>query len=536
MIDPKIARANEIIERVVARQVDRASVGRRIQDDALSVLKSLVLVAITTIGLLILDQFFALRHVTLVYVMPVVIAATMGVVPAVIAAIAGGGASAFFFYPPIYSFLLEDPQHVIELPIFAFVAIVTGHLATKLRRQADLARRRETEVQDLYAFSRRLTAAQTPSDIYTAIREHLASIIGRRTILFETARRGAAGATLSSEEGVPEQVKRATEALAEGRKDSGNGGVVEDGEGRVWLVRSVSGRAGNFGVLAIDLGQQAGKTADAISERVDAVLADAAATLEHLDLGQALSDARVRSETEALRDALIGSVSHQLRTPLVSILGAATVISRAPGNRDDPRLASLADVLRDEVDRLNSDVQDLLDAALISSKGVRLDCEWIEPADIVNAVVDRRQRLLADHRLLLDIAGELPFIYVDPILLEQGLGQIVGNAAKYSQPGTAITIAARGESDAVVISVKDEGIGLVGEERTRLWERFFRGKRRAASGSGSGLGLWIAKAFVTANGGQIEAFSEGADRGTLVSIRLPASETATPDLAVSGDG
>jgi len=523
--------------RQTSDQVDRASVWRRLADDALSVLKSLVLVAITTLALLILDQFFALRHVTLVYLVPVVIAATrLGIVPAVIAAIAGGGASAFFFYPPIYSFLVEDPQHLIELPLFIFVAVVTGHLATNLRRQADLARRRETEVQDLYAFSRRLAAAHTPSDIYTAIREHLASIIGRRTILFETAPRGAAGAALSNEEGVPEQVKRATEALLEGRKGSGNGGVVEDGEGRVWLVRPVSAKAGDFGVLAIDLGQPAGKMADAIRERVDAVLADATATLEHLDLGQALSDARVRSETEALRDALIGSVSHQLRTPLVSILGAATVISRAPGNRGDPRLASLSDILRDEVDRLNSDVQDLLDAALISSKGVRLDCEWIEPADIVNAAVDRRQRLLADHRLHLDIAGELPFIYVDPILLEQALGQIVDNAAKYSQPGSAITVAARGESDAVVLSVKDEGIGLVGEERTRLWERFFRGERRAANVSGSGLGLWIAKAFVSANGGQIEAFSEGADRGTLVSIRLPAREPATLDLAVSDDG
>jgi two-component system, OmpR family, sensor histidine kinase KdpD len=523
--------------RQTSDQVDRASVWRRLADDALSVLKSLVLVAITTLALLILDQFFALRHVTLVYLVPVVIAATkLGIVPAVIAAIAGGGASAFFFYPPIYSFLVEDPQHLMELPLFVFVAIVTGHLATNLRRQADLARRRETEVQDLYAFSRRLAAAHTPGDIYTAIREHLASVIGRRTILFETAPRGAAGVTLSSEEKVPERVQRATEALAQRREGSGNGSVVADGEGRVWLVRPVSGKAGDFGVLAIDLGQQAGKMADAVRERVDAVLADATATLEHLDLGQALSDARVRSETEALRDALIGSVSHQLRTPLVSILGAATVISRAPGNRDDPRLASLADILRDEVDRLNNDVQDLLDAALISSQGVRLDCEWIEPADIVNAAVDRRQRLLADHRLLLDVAGELPFIYVDPILLEQALGQIVDNAAKYSQPGSAITIAARGESDSVVLSVEDEGIGLVGEERTRLWERFFRGERRAASVYGSGLGLWIAKAFVTANGGQIEAFSEGADRGTLVSIRLPARQPATPDLAVSGDG
>jgi two-component system, OmpR family, sensor histidine kinase KdpD len=517
-------------------QPGRASVWRGTQNQALSVLKSLTLVAVTTIALLILDQFFALRHVTLVYLVPVVIAATkLGIGPAVIAAVAGGGASAFFFYPPIYSFLVEDPQHLIELPLFVFVAIVTGHLATNLRRQADLARRRETEVQDLYAFSRRLAAAHTPNDIYTAIREHLASIIGRRTILFETAPPGVPGAALSDEGQVPDAVKRAMEALAEAGKGSGNSSVVEDG-GRVWLVRPVCGNAGDFGVLAIDLGQQKGKMADAIRERVDAVLADATATLEHLDLGRALSDARVRSETEALRDALIGSVSHQLRTPLVSILGAATVISSAPGNRGDPRLASLADILRDEVDRLNNDVQDLLDAALISSKGVRLDCEWVEPADVVNAAVDRRQRLLARHHLRVDIPDELPFVYVDPVLLGQALGQIVDNAAKYSPPGSQITIGAKTESDAVVLSVGDEGIGLVGEEQTRLWERFFRGQRGASSVSGSGLGLWIAKAFVIANGGQIEAFSEGADRGTLVSIRLPAREPATPDLAVSGDG
>jgi two-component system sensor histidine kinase KdpD len=459
----------------------------------------------------------------------------LGIVPAVIAAIAGGGASAFFFYPPIYSFLVQDPQHLIELPLFVFVAIVTGHLATNLKRQAELARRRETEVQDLYAFSRQLAAAHTANDIYTAIRQHLTSMIGRRTILFETAPRGGVGATLSNEERVPERVKRETEAVIGRRKDSRSDSVVDDGEGHLWLVRPVAGKAEDFGVLAIDLGQQAGAKADAIRQRVDTVLDDATTTLEHLDLGQAISEARVRSETEALRDALIGSVSHQLRTPLVSILGAATVISRAPGNRSDPRLASLADILRDEVDRLNSDVQDLLDAALISSKGVRLESEWVEPADIVNTAIDRRQRLLAGHRVALDIPSELPFIYVDPILLEQALGQIVDNAAKYSQPGSAIQVAVRSDSTSVILSVKDEGFGLVGEESTRLWERFFRGERHASIVSGSGLGLWIAKAFVTANGGEIEAFSEGAGRGTIVSIRLPASEAPKPDLMVGDD-
>jgi two-component system, OmpR family, sensor histidine kinase KdpD len=519
-----------------SHQLSRASVRRRIQDDALSGLKSLLLVGITTIALVIVQQFFPLRHLILVYLVPVVFAAmNLGMVPAVIALIASGAATVFFFYPPIYSFLVEDPQHLIELLLFSFVAIVTGLLATNLRRHADLARRRETEMRELYAFSRRLVVAHTTSDIHTAIREHLASITGCRTILFEIVARGGGSATLSSEGRVPEPVKRAAKLAVEGQTGSGKGNVVEDGEGRAWLVQAISGKGSDFGVLAIDLGPQAGKITDTIRERIDTILADATATLERLDLAHALNDARVRSETEALREALIGSVSHQLRTPLVSILGAATVISRASGNSADPRLASLADILRKEVDRLNNEVQDLLDAALISSKGVRLDREWIEPSDIINAAVDRRQRLLSGHRVLFDVPDELPFIYGDPVLLEQALGQILDNAAKYSHPCSAITIAAGCDCDSVVLSVKDEGIGLVGEERMRLWERFFRG-RHASNVSGSGLGLWIAKAFVTANGGEIEASSEGADRGTLVSIRLQAKEPATRDLAVVDDG
>jgi two-component system sensor histidine kinase KdpD len=211
------------------------------------------------------------------------------------------------------------------------------------------------------------------------------------------------------------------------------------------------------------------------------------------------------------------------------------LISQAPAHSGDPRLVSLAGILRDEVDRLNSDVQDLLDAALISSEGVRLETEHAEPVDIINAAVERRQRLLAGHHVVLELPAELPFIHVDPILLVQALGQIIDNAAKYSQPGSTITIAAGAEAASVVMSVKDEGIGLVGEERTRLWERFFRGERHASNVPGSGLGLWIAKAFVAANGGEIEAVSEGADRGTIVRIRLPASEPATADQAMGDD-
>jgi two-component system sensor histidine kinase KdpD len=210
-----------------------------------------------------------------------------------------------------------------------------------------------------------------------------------------------------------------------------------------------------------------------------------------------------------------------LRTPLASILGAATVLSKSPAVVKDERLTSLAGVVRDEAERLNNDIQNLLDATRISREQIRPRQEWIEPQDIVNCALERRRRRLSGHNVSLDMDANLPLIYVDAVLIEQAFVQIVDNAAKYSPQGTPITIAAKRNSHDVVLSVHDTGVGLTAEENAQLGERFFRGARHAATTSGSGLGLWIAKAFVSANGGKIQAVSTGADQGSTVSILLP---------------
>ncbi|MGZ3324865.1 MAG: sensor histidine kinase, partial [Xanthobacteraceae bacterium] len=300
----------------------------------------------------------------------------------------------------------------------------------------------------------------------------------------------------------------------------------DDGAGDIWLVRRVSQKNADFGVIAIDLGSVPPGAVEEVRHRVDDVLSDAAATLERLDVARALNDAKMRSETELLREALIGSVSHELRTPLASILGAATVLSKSPVIAKDERLTSLAGVVRDESERLNNDIQNLLDATRISREQIRPRQEWIEPQDIVNSALERRRRRLAGHNVSLDMDSNLPLIYVDAILVEQALVQVVDNAAKYSPPGSPIVIAAKRNGRDVVLSVKDQGVGLTPEESAQLGERFFRGARHAATTSGSGLGLWIAKAFVTANGGKIQAVSAGADHGAVVSIHLPFATPA----------
>jgi two-component system sensor histidine kinase KdpD len=288
-------------------------------------------------------------------------------------------------------------------------------------------------------------------------------------------------------------------------------------------------------VIAIDLGSVSDHAIADIRQRVDDVLSDAAATLERLDVARALNEAKMRSETELLREALIGSVSHELRTPLTTILGAATVLRKAPVIEADERLSSLAGVVRDEAERLNNDIQNLLDATRISRQQVKPRPEWIEPVDIVNSALERRQRRLADHRIALDMDSNLPFIYVDPVLVEQAFVQIVDNAAKYSPAGSTIDVSAKRNGHDVVFTVADKGAGLTTDEKAQLGERFFRGARHLATISGSGLGLWIAKAFVMANGGRLQAISPGAGQGTTVSINLPLASDAPQPEAVPDD-
>jgi two-component system sensor histidine kinase KdpD len=243
----------------------------------------------------------------------------------------------------------------------------------------------------------------------------------------------------------------------------------------------------------------------------------------------------MRSQTDQLREALIGSVSHELRTPLASILGAATVLSAAPALQKEKKLTALVHDVRDEAERLNNDIQNLLDATRISSDGVKPHAEWAEPSDIINSAIERCRHRLADRRLAMDLAPDLPLIHVDPVLVQQAMIQIFDNAVKYSGPNSQIAIVARTREGRLVISVTDQGAGLTPAERTKIWDRFARGERHAATTSGSGLGLWIANAFVAANDGRVSAVSEGPGLGTTVAIELPVTHATVPQMESDTD-
>jgi K+-sensing histidine kinase KdpD len=191
--------------------------------------------------------------------------------------------------------------------------------------------------------------------------------------------------------------------------------------------------------------RQAGLINTAIS-----LLAVGITTYLALEIESAKSVANRLSEADRLRDALIGSVSHELRTPLASILGGVSILADAPSVVKDQRLASLAKGIRDEAIRLNSDIQNLLDAARITSHGVQFCRDWTDPADIINAAVERIRLRYPIHKFDLTLSANLPLIYVDPMLVEQALGQIISNAAKFLLPASSIKIAASVENGQLI--------------------------------------------------------------------------------------
>lgn len=505
------------------------TISRSFRAAALPILIGLILVAVATVGLILVEQLFPLPFIPLVYLIPVIIVATRwGMVPALFTAIAAAATADFFFYEPLYSFWISDPQQVAALILFLIVAAVTGELAGRLRNEIDNSRRREKEVGDLYAFSRRLAGCYTTSALYSAIQDFISSHLGRELALM------GAPTTLEhrsvAEVAVPQPVSRQVEALlAAGEFVSRL--VSDDATHDVWLVRPLSPEVHEYGVVVVNLGSSARNDIEASTRQIEMLLSDVTATLSRLNISKSIREAKLRTDAELLKDVLISSVSHELRTPLASILGSASVLATVPEIQRDDNLAALAQGMHEEAERLSGHLQKLLHAARIGPEGVRPKLGWTDPTDIVNAAIAHRSHQLRSHRVHVQLGPDLPLIYVDTLLIEQALGELLENAAKYSPVGSIIKVTAGPSKDYVVLSVSDDGAGLMPSEKSRLFDRSFRGDRHMKAIAGSGLGLWIASAFVFANGGTLNAVSQGEGSGTTFSIHFPAGCEA--DEAVS---
>ena len=226
--------------------------------------------------------------------------------------------------------------------------------------------------------------------------------------------------------------------------------------------------------------------------------------LERRRLAEAVDRVRMEAETERMRSMLLSSVSHDLRTPLASITGAASSLRDGAGGLSAATRVELADTIAEEAMRLNRLIGNLLDMTRLESGGLHLKKEWHSLEEVVGAALARLEATLGDRTVRLELEAELPLVPLDGVLFEQVVRNLVENAHKYSRPGDPIEISAVLEADELRFTVADRGIGFAPGEDDRLFEKFYRGAN-ASGRPGVGLGLAICQAIVHAHGGTIEA-------------------------------
>jgi len=510
---------------------NRAAASRLWRVAALPILISITLVIVVTICLMFVHEYVLLHLIPLVYVIPVIIAATRwGIVPALSAAIASAAAADFFFIPPLYTLWIDDPQEAIDLILFLFVAVVTSNLAARLRREVDISHRREKEIRQLYAFSRRLAGCFTTSDLYPAIEEFLSEHLGHQVALIETGAELDGNLRLHSRvAAVPQLVLNAAASMLAANEFHART-IIDPATQEAWLVRSMSSDTVEYGIIAANLNHDLGAVKN-LEQHIDTILTEVTATFKRLNMSRTIGEAKLRTQVDLFREVLIGTVSHELRTPLASILASASILCQVPEIKKDGKLSMLVQATHDEAERLNGEIQKLLDAARTTAGGVRPKLIWVDPTDIVNAAIDQRRSKLVSHDLDVEISEDLPLLQVDPVLIEQALGQLLENSAKYSPKGTTIRIVARAEDRRVVLSVRDDGAGLKPSEKSLPFRQRVRSQQHRAAATGAGLGLWIANAFVVANGGTLDVASQGQGLGTTASIYLPAACDVIPEFA-----
>ncbi|WP_198026611.1 DUF4118 domain-containing protein [Bradyrhizobium sp. ARR65] len=491
-------------------------------------LMSIMGVAFVTVSLLILDRKAAVTLVPITYLIPVIAAATQwGIWPAIVASTASMAAADFFFFPPIYSFQVEDPQDVIDLLLFLVVSLVSSDLAARLKRETDMLRLRETEIQKVYEFSRRLAACFTISDLLAAIQVYLSRNLGPRAAFFVATADGRFDAPEA--ETAPKAVLECVASMAAAAGAFGRA-IVDSATQEVWLLRTVSSGTTVHGVIVINIGAGSSETTKAKTQGIEAIIEEVSLTLQRLDIGKAMEDARLHLQAELLRDAFHGTLSHELCSPLAAIRGSASVLASVPIVQRDVQARSLVDAISEEITQLDGYIQNLLHATRVTAGGLRPRLEWADPRDIINAAIKRTARRLQAHKIASAFDEELPLVNVDSALIEEACGQLLQNAAKFSPSGSTIEVGVHSNRGRVTLTVSDQGVGITPDELHELGHRSFRSKRHQASVPGSGLGFWIASTFVRANGGTITVSSRGHGMGTTVSIALPASQSTIPKL------
>ncbi|MGI4942015.1 MAG: DUF4118 domain-containing protein, partial [Janthinobacterium lividum] len=493
---------------------------------------SSVLAVAAALGVaLLLRQVLGVTSVALVFLMAVLASAvSFGLAASLLACLLSVLAYNFFFLPPLYTLAVADPENVVTLVVFTVVAVVASNLTARMRVQAVVARGRARTTEELYQFSRKLAGAVSLDDVLWATVHQVALMLGLRVVLLLPAGGGlAVQAGFPPEDELDDADLGAARWTWEHNRPAGRGADTLPGAKRLFLPMQ-TGR-GAVGVLGLDRDEPGPLLTPDKHRLLDALSDQAALALERVNLARDVDAARLQAETDRLHSALLTSLSHDLRTPLASILGCATSLSSQQAVLDEAARAQMLGTIQEEAERLNRFIGNLLDMTRLEAGHLVLAPGLADLSDVVGAVLRRARAILSSHPVAVELQPGLPMLAIDMVLLEQVLFNLLDNAAKYSPPGSHVQVGAWRDGGTVRIQVLDEGEGIPTAGLEHVFDKFYRVHGADRKRAGTGLGLAICRGFVEAMGGTIKAANRADRAGAAFTISLPVPEqpAATED-------
>jgi two-component system sensor histidine kinase KdpD len=489
------------------------------------------LVGVTLAAAVLLRALLNLPDPEMLFLLAVMLTAVrFGRGPSLVAAALAVGCFDFFFVPPLYTFDVADRRYILTFATLFGVGFLLSELAGRLKRQEREAVSREERTSVLYTLSRDLASADDPAQIARVAAQHAAHVFSARAAILHLDAEAElrvigvspADTTLDAKDlGVAKWALEHAEL-------AGLGTDTLPGSASVCAPLRI---ASAFGVLAL---LPIHKTALNAEQRafLDVFCRQVAVALERVRLAAAARSSALRAKTEEMRSSLLSAVSHDLRTPLASITGAATSL------RDDSNLSpatreELVDSICDEAARLERLVANLLDMTRLESGAVSLKRDWVPLDEVVGSALTRLEERLGNRKVSVQLPSDLPLLLVDPVLLEQLFVNLLENAAKYTPPGTPIEIHAKRVEQNVVIEVIDHGPGLPRGGEEKAFDKFYRGEH--AGVSGAGLGLPICRGIAEAHAGSIRA-EPRTGAGAVFCIVLPIGGQPPSGLQADGAG
>lgn len=472
-----------------------------------------MVVAMTALGRLLIEAI-DLGNIALLYLVPVMFAAaTFGLRAGLFAGLASSLAYNFFFLPPTGTLTVNNPENVVSILVLLGVAVVTSQFAARVRAQADLAQSSARQNAALASFSRLLIAAPNQDTLMQAICAEVGRLLDVRTALLLPSADGPMLRAAVPPEDRLEQIERAAAQWAmDNEQPAGRGSSTLTASD--WLFHPLRTTRGVLGVLGLTRDDAREPVRSDQVPLLMSLLDQASIALDRMKLEEESHHAKRVDERDRLRSALLSSVSHDLRTPLTTILSAAQEIRHHPSPQ-------LAETIETEALRLNRFVSNLLDMARVEAGALPMKIEATELFDAAASAAHDTRTSLAGHEVKIDISPNIPFVRVDPVLLHHCLINLLDNAGRYADPDTPISIRANRTADAILLSVIDQGPGIAPGNEKRVFETFTRLEGSDRVKHGTGLGLAIVKGFAEAMGLSVEASNNAEPHGACFTIRIP---------------